>query len=1013
MIFTAMFFCMAAVFPQTVTLNYQAVVRNGNNHLVQDSTFSVDVSISVGGNVAYTESRNVTTNRNGVVSFAIGDAGRTAHSGTELADITGWNGASIAVTFHLAGGDVTTDMPVATIPYALEAGNIITTVAGLSDAADYAKVSMVRDTLGYYTPTADLATVATSGSYNDLTNKPTIPAAQVQSDWNATSGMAQIKNKPTLATVATSGSYNDLTNKPTIPTVNNATLTVAVEGGTTTTFTANSSSNATVNLAKVAGTGSYNDLSNKPTAVSTFTNDAGYITAASIPDAQVNSDWNATSGKAQILNKPTNVSTFANDAGYFTEAYFNPYVDSLEQAFQDKIDSLGSLIEEAASVCDTLPTVVTSDVSEIGAYSATVIGTVRFNGGAKVTQYGFDWGTDPDLNTFTTTFVDMEGEENNIFQAEIQGLNNGTRYYVRAFAINRKGLAKGSILNFVTAGNETVALQSCPNASTVKDKDGNVYNTVLIGNQCWMRENLRVTHAGDREIPIGTSANANSGFRYYPHNNPDLVEKYGYLYNWIAVTQDEVGNASPSEVPGICPCGWHVPSDDEWVTLGNYISSQFSGVAQALSDKSGWASSTVEGSPGKNPSQNNSSGFSALPTGWYDGTYDHYGNYCFFWNASKKSCRMTYNSAALTTSLTTSTYSLAHAFSVRCVKTEVVESQEEIDKKPKITSTNITNIEYNKATVNANVTLTSEYPVTNKGICWSSTQTKPSINSDHTTAGSGEGSFSSVLNNLEPGTVYYVRAYATNSRGTTYSPTLSFTTFEDAVAAGQVCPGITTVKDTDNNVYNTVYIGGQCWTRENMRATHFSSDGSSVTVEGSHYSATVAYCYPPDNKPYLVPKYGYLYNWYAATKNQKSSSNPSGVQGICPNGWHVPSDAEWDVLFNNASLNCNGVSGNVADALSATFGWNSSSTVCTPGHEMEYNNSAGFSALPSGWNSTSSDGRYRYYGMYGVYWSTNLNDAETRCSYYRVAYNASTITHVYSGDSPTKTRGISVRCLRD
>jgi hypothetical protein len=61
---------------------------------------------------------------------------------------------------------------------------------------------------------ADLATVATSGSYNDLSNKPTIPAAQVNSDWNANSGGAQILNKPTLATVATSGSYNDLSDKP-------------------------------------------------------------------------------------------------------------------------------------------------------------------------------------------------------------------------------------------------------------------------------------------------------------------------------------------------------------------------------------------------------------------------------------------------------------------------------------------------------------------------------------------------------------------------------------------------------------------------------------------------------------------------------------------------------------------------------------------------------------------------------------------------------------------------------
>jgi hypothetical protein len=76
-----------------------------------------------------------------------------------------------------------------------------------------------------YVEFSNLALVATSGNYNDLTNKPTIPAAQVNSDWNAASGIAQILNKPTLAAVATSGSYNDLTDKPTIPATNNINAT--------------------------------------------------------------------------------------------------------------------------------------------------------------------------------------------------------------------------------------------------------------------------------------------------------------------------------------------------------------------------------------------------------------------------------------------------------------------------------------------------------------------------------------------------------------------------------------------------------------------------------------------------------------------------------------------------------------------------------------------------------------------------------------------------------------------
>jgi len=102
-----------------------------------------------------------------------------------------------------------------------------------------------------------LATVATSGSYNDLTNKPTIPSAQVNSDWNSNSGVSQILNKPSLATVATSGSYNDLSNKPTIPSAQ-----------VNSDWNASSGVAQILNkpsLATVATSGDYDDLTNKPT----------------------------------------------------------------------------------------------------------------------------------------------------------------------------------------------------------------------------------------------------------------------------------------------------------------------------------------------------------------------------------------------------------------------------------------------------------------------------------------------------------------------------------------------------------------------------------------------------------------------------------------------------------------------------------------------------------------------------------------------------------------------------
>lgn len=113
------------------------------------------------------------------------------------------------------------------------------------------------DSPAYIKNKPTLSTVATSGSYNDLTNTPTIPAAQVNSDWSASSGVEQILNKPSLATVATSGSYNDLTNKPTIP-----------EAQVNSDWNASSGISQILNkpsLATVATTGSYSDLTNKPT----------------------------------------------------------------------------------------------------------------------------------------------------------------------------------------------------------------------------------------------------------------------------------------------------------------------------------------------------------------------------------------------------------------------------------------------------------------------------------------------------------------------------------------------------------------------------------------------------------------------------------------------------------------------------------------------------------------------------------------------------------------------------
>ena len=165
------------------------------------------------------------------------------------------------------------DLPTKTSDLSNDGSDGTSTYVEADDLATVATSGLYSDLSG----TPSLATVATSGDYDDLTNKPTIPAAQVNSDWNAASGVAQILNKPSLATVATTGDYDDLIDKPTIPTVNDATLTITQNGTSAGTFTANASSNATIALTDTT-------YSNFVGATSSVAGSAGLVPAPTTSD---------------------------------------------------------------------------------------------------------------------------------------------------------------------------------------------------------------------------------------------------------------------------------------------------------------------------------------------------------------------------------------------------------------------------------------------------------------------------------------------------------------------------------------------------------------------------------------------------------------------------------------------------------------------------------------------------------------------------------------------------------
>ncbi len=218
--------------------------------------------------------------------------------------------------------------------------------------------------------------------------------------------------------------------------------------------------------------------------------------------------------------------------------------------------------------------------------------------------------------------------------------------------------------------------------------------------------------------------------------------------------------------------------------------------------------------------------------------------------------------------------------------------------------------------------------------------------------------------------------------------------------------------DNDKRSYSAVKIGNQVWMAENLA---YLPAVSPPTVEG--VTEPYYYVYNYNGTDVIAAKstvhyavYGVLYNWGAALAGSLSSSaNPSGVRGICPKGWHLPSDAEWTVLENyliDNGFGYQGISVNIAKSLAASILWNADITEGAPGKDPATNNKSGFSGLPGGIRYSGS--LFSGLGSSGGWWSATQGQPGN--AWFRALYSPRAALYRFDNF----WGGLfSVRCVKD
>lgn len=633
-----------------------------------------------------------------------------------------------------------------------------------------------------------------------------------------------------------------------------------------------------------------------------------------------------------------------------------------------------------------LPVLTTSDITQITQTFAISGGIITSEGSSNVIVRGVCWSTsiEPTINDFKSE--DGSGIGN--FSSNITGLLPKTTYFVRAYATTKFGTSYGmakslttepATIPIVTTQEVTAITHNSASCGGNITADGGV--PVAARGVCWStRENPNI---GNSTTIDGT------GVGDFTSNLTDLTPNTNYYVRAYAINSEgtaygeqrlfSTNKTSPTvttqEVTAIT---------DQTATCGGYIKvdNGFPVTARGVC----WSTKN-------NPTTQDSKTEDGEGTGYFQSKL---------------------------TDLTPKTTYYVRAYAINSAGTAYGEQKTftTIVTPPKVTTGDVTNISTTTATCSGNVTADGGSDVTARGVCWSTSQ-YPKIANSMTIEGTGLGTYTSNMTSLSPYTLYYVRAYATNAQGTAYGEQKAFyTLYGSDIEYGSF------TDSRDGKVYKTLTIGGQTWMAENLAYL------PSAYLRGK-VSKTEPYCYvygyfgtdvAAAKAKANYKTYGVLYNWPAAMNGAASSSaNPSGVQGMCPDGWHLPSDAEWtqlEICLANNGHNYDGsigpISGDevrakIAKSMASASGWDLSDVPGSVGNTdyPEYRNKSGFTGLPGG--IFKGTGEFSRIGRNGSWWNSKEIDKDHAWSRH-LLYSSS---FVRTGYVAVKSWGYYVRCVKD